>query len=168
MFEIVGLLIAQLNRTLIRRKLQVQKPGIDTSQICLIDGSQDPVADVHEGEGIAPDAAGVLRSGVEQQLPRGVPPGVGVVDSLQAALDDADRRVLGAASVQGVDFDSSILAGVLELDQDEVEDRLERLEREPKPEALGKFKLAIDAANGATTTVAPSRANRIASLSPMP
>jgi len=46
------------------------------------------------------------------------------------ALDDADRRLLGAASVQGLDFDSSIVAGVLDRDQDDVEDCLERLERE--------------------------------------
>ncbi|MFL6280767.1 MAG: hypothetical protein ACJ731_11695, partial [Vicinamibacterales bacterium] len=46
------------------------------------------------------------------------------------ALDEADRRLLGAASVQGLDFDSAIVAGVLERDQDEVEDCLERLERE--------------------------------------
>ena len=46
------------------------------------------------------------------------------------ALDDADRRLLAAASVRGVDFDSSLIARALELPADEVEDRLERLERE--------------------------------------
>ena len=46
------------------------------------------------------------------------------------ALDDSDRRLLGAASVQGLDFDSAVLAAVLERPEEEVEDRLERLERE--------------------------------------
>ena len=46
------------------------------------------------------------------------------------ALEDTDRRLLGAASVQGMDFDSAIIAGVLQLDEEDVESRLERLERE--------------------------------------
>jgi predicted ATPase len=46
------------------------------------------------------------------------------------ALDDVDRRLLGAASVQGLDFDTAVLAGALRLDDEEVELRLERLERE--------------------------------------
>ena len=46
------------------------------------------------------------------------------------ALDDADRRLLGAASVQGIDFDTAMLAAVLELLEEDVEDRLDRLERE--------------------------------------
>ena len=46
------------------------------------------------------------------------------------ALDDEDRRLLGAASVQGIDFDTAILAVVLERSEESIEDRLERLERE--------------------------------------
>ncbi len=46
------------------------------------------------------------------------------------ALDEPDRRLLGAASVQGLDFDSAVLAAVLERDQDDIEDCLEKLERE--------------------------------------
>jgi predicted ATPase len=46
------------------------------------------------------------------------------------ALDDDDRRLLGAASVQGIDFDTAILAAVLERSEEAIEDRLERLERE--------------------------------------
>src|SRR3954463_14032753 len=52
------------------------------------------------------------------------------------ALDAADRRLLATASVQGIDFDSSIVAAVIERDQDDVEDCLERLER---GNALGQF-----------------------------
>jgi predicted ATPase len=46
------------------------------------------------------------------------------------ALDDTDRRLLGAASVQGIDFDTAVIAGALSLDEEEVETRLERIERE--------------------------------------
>ena len=46
------------------------------------------------------------------------------------ALEDTDRRLLAAASVQGMDFDSAILASAIQMDEEEVESRLERLERE--------------------------------------
>lgn len=46
------------------------------------------------------------------------------------ALDDEERRLLGAASVQGLDFDADIVATALRRPEDEIEDRLERLERE--------------------------------------
>jgi serine/threonine protein kinase/predicted ATPase len=46
------------------------------------------------------------------------------------ALDDDDRRLLGAAAVQGLDFDTAVVAAVLKRPEDEIEDRLERLERE--------------------------------------
>ena len=44
-------------------------------------------------------------------------------------LDDAGRRLLTAASVQGQEFDSTIVAKVLNLDPAEVEERLETLDR---------------------------------------
>ena len=46
------------------------------------------------------------------------------------ALEDADRRLLAAASVQGMDFDSAIAAAVVQSGEEEVESRLDRLERE--------------------------------------
>lgn len=46
------------------------------------------------------------------------------------ALDDTDRRLLSAASVQGMDFDSGMLAASLQMDEEAVENQLERLERE--------------------------------------
>ncbi|MEO7274546.1 MAG: BREX system ATP-binding domain-containing protein [Vicinamibacterales bacterium] len=46
------------------------------------------------------------------------------------ALDETDRRLLSAAAVQGLDFDSATLAAVLALADDQIEDRLDRLERE--------------------------------------
>jgi predicted ATPase len=46
------------------------------------------------------------------------------------ALEDFDRRLLGGAAVQGMDFDSAMIACALQLPEGDVEDRLERLERE--------------------------------------
>ncbi len=64
---------------------------------------------------------------LERELPQSVR---SLIQRKMDALDDADRRLLAAAAVQGVDFDSAIIAAVLQLASDEVEDRLERLERE--------------------------------------
>ena len=64
---------------------------------------------------------------VERELPESVR---SLVQRKIDALDDADRRLLGAASVQGVDFDTGAVAAALQLPEEEVEDRLERLERE--------------------------------------
>jgi predicted ATPase/tRNA A-37 threonylcarbamoyl transferase component Bud32 len=44
-------------------------------------------------------------------------------------IDEAQRQLLVAAGVQGSEFDSATLAGALELDPVDVEDRLEVLER---------------------------------------
>jgi hypothetical protein len=45
------------------------------------------------------------------------------------ALDEEDRRMLGAASIQGTDFDTAVVSRALGQDQSEIEDRLERVER---------------------------------------
>jgi predicted ATPase len=44
-------------------------------------------------------------------------------------VPDADRRLLLAASVQGAEFDSAVIAEALQLDQAAVEEQLEQLER---------------------------------------
>ncbi len=44
-------------------------------------------------------------------------------------LGDADRRLLAAASVQGNEFDSAVLAGALQLHAAEVEERLQALDQ---------------------------------------
>jgi adenylate cyclase len=44
-------------------------------------------------------------------------------------LDEADRRLLAAASVQGAEFDAALVAGVLPLDPVDVEERLQTLDR---------------------------------------
>jgi adenylate cyclase len=64
---------------------------------------------------------------IARELPQSVR---SAIERKVEALDDQDRRLLGAASVQGVDFDSAVVAGTLKLPEEEVEDRLDRLERE--------------------------------------
>ena len=64
---------------------------------------------------------------VERELPESIR---SAVQRKIEALDDGDRRLLGAASVQGVDFDSGMIAAALQLPEEDVEDRLDRLERE--------------------------------------
>ena len=66
-------------------------------------------------------------SSLERELPQSVR---SAVQRKLESLDDDDRRLLCAASVQGLDFDTALLTAALQLDEERVEDRLERLERE--------------------------------------
>ena len=74
------------------------------------------------------------------------------------ALDDMDRRLLSAASVQGMDFDSAIVAGALQLDEEDVETRLERLERE---HALVRFVRELETPNRSLTLQLSLRASHV-------
>lgn len=76
-----------------------------------------------------------------EELSGEVPEGLaGVIHSRLERLDEEDRRLLQAASVQGEEFDAAAVAAALEKDDLDVEDRLDRLHRqhglvEPKGEA---------------------------------
>ena len=63
---------------------------------------------------------------VERELPESVR---GMIERKIAQLCEDDRKLLSAASVQGYEFDSAVVAQVLNLDADEIEERLENLER---------------------------------------
>ena len=63
---------------------------------------------------------------IEQMMPESVR---GMVERKIAQLGEDDRRLLVAASVQGYDFDSAVIAKALAIDPGEVEERLERLDR---------------------------------------
>jgi tetratricopeptide (TPR) repeat protein len=65
-------------------------------------------------------------SSIERDLPESVR---GMIERKIAQLSEEDRRLLVAASVQGYEFDSAIVATALELDAADVEERLEALER---------------------------------------
>ena len=63
---------------------------------------------------------------IERDLPESVR---GMIERKIAQLSEEDRRLLVAASVQGYEFDSAIVAKSLDLDPADVEERLEALER---------------------------------------
>ncbi len=64
------------------------------------------------------------------ELQRGLPESVrGMIQRKIEQLGENDRRLLVAASVQGNEFDSAVLAQVLERDAAEVEERLDELDR---------------------------------------
>ncbi len=63
---------------------------------------------------------------IERELPESVR---GMIERKIAQLSEDDRKLLTCASVQGYEFDSAVVAQVLQLEPDEVEERLEKLER---------------------------------------
>ncbi|MBL8191509.1 MAG: protein kinase [Acidobacteria bacterium] len=63
---------------------------------------------------------------IERTLPESVR---GMIERKIAQLSEEDRKLLSAASVQGYEFDSAVVAQVLSLDANEIEERLEKLER---------------------------------------
>jgi len=63
---------------------------------------------------------------IEHELPESVR---GMIECKLAQLEPDDHRLLATASVQGYEFDSAVVAEALNLDADEVEERLEKLER---------------------------------------
>src|SRR6185503_16817807 len=63
-------------------------------------------------------------------LRRGLPRSIlSMIERKLDLLDADDRKLLAAASVQGYEFDTAVLAGALELDAAYVEERLEELDR---------------------------------------
>ncbi len=82
-------------------------------------------------------------------LERELPPSVrSLIQRKMDALKDSDRRLLAAAVIQGVDFDSAVLAGVLQMDEEDVETTLERVERE---HALVRFVEEAESSNRVLT-----------------
>jgi predicted ATPase len=52
-----------------------------------------------------------------------------IVEKKIGELGDVDRHLMSAAAVQGIEFDSAVLARALRMDVAEVEERLDRLDR---------------------------------------
>ena len=72
-------------------------------------------------------------SALERELPESVR---SMIQRKLGALGHHDRQLLSAAAVQGSDFHAAVVAQVLSLDESEVEDALDRLERD---QALVRF-----------------------------
>ncbi|HEY7055201.1 MAG TPA: protein kinase, partial [Vicinamibacterales bacterium] len=66
-------------------------------------------------------------SSLEREMPQSVR---SLIQRKMETLDAGDRRLLAAAAIQGMDFDSGMVASALQLDEEDVEDALERIERE--------------------------------------
>ena len=64
---------------------------------------------------------------VESVLPNSVR---AMIERKVSQLNEEDRQLMTVASVQGFEFDSAVLAVVLEKDEEEVEERLQQLEKE--------------------------------------
>jgi serine/threonine protein kinase/tetratricopeptide (TPR) repeat protein len=63
---------------------------------------------------------------LERELPESVR---GMIERKIAQLSDQEHKLLVAASVQGYEFDSAVVARVLKVEAEEVEERLEKLDR---------------------------------------
>ncbi len=63
---------------------------------------------------------------LELEMPNSIS---GLIERTIERLDAVDRQLLVAASVQGVEFDSTVVAAAVKMDSEEVEERLERLEQ---------------------------------------
>src|SRR5262249_81787 len=63
---------------------------------------------------------------LEQELPESVR---GMIDRKIAQLSDQEHKLLLAASVQGNEFDSAVIARVLKVEAEGVEEHLEKLDR---------------------------------------
>ena len=75
------------------------------------------------------DGAWVFR-GALSEVGRDLPESVrGMVERKIAQLEESDRALLAVASVQGYEFDSAVLANVLSRPVEQLEDRLDTLER---------------------------------------
>jgi serine/threonine protein kinase/predicted ATPase len=88
--------------------------GVIASQV----GAQDEAAPGWTLSQALPD--------IERELPESVR---GMIERKVAQLSEEDRKLLTVASVQGYEFDSAVIAEAQNLDADEVEERLEKLER---------------------------------------
>jgi predicted ATPase len=90
----------------------------------------DLVSDLRDRGAIEQTADGWTLGQALSEIARDLPESVrGMIERKIAQLSEDDRQLLIAASVQGYEFDSAVLAKVLSLEADVVEQRLEALER---------------------------------------
>jgi len=91
----------------------------------------DLVRDLRRSGAVVPGPDGFRLAAGVPDLERDVPESVrSMIQRKIEALSEADRRLLDAAAVQGVDFDSAIVAHATDTDEELVEAALDRLERE--------------------------------------
>jgi tetratricopeptide (TPR) repeat protein len=90
----------------------------------------DLVRDLRDRKVIAEDQGHWILAQPSTEIDPGLPESVrGLIDRKISRLKEEERRLLSAASVQGYEFDSAVIAQALDLDAADVEDQLESLER---------------------------------------
>ena len=90
----------------------------------------DLVRYLHDSGSIAKENGRWVVTRPMTDLPRDLPESVrSMIARKIAQLDERDRRLLVAASVQGHEFDSATVSHATEMDPGDVEDRLDALER---------------------------------------
>ena len=90
----------------------------------------DLVRYLHDTGGIVEESGRWVVARGMPDVPKDLPESVkGMIARNIERLDDRNRRLLLAASVQGHKFDSAVIAEAAEMDPAEVEERLETLER---------------------------------------
>jgi tetratricopeptide (TPR) repeat protein len=90
----------------------------------------DLVQYLRDSGAIADEDGRPVLAGPVADLPKDLPESVrSMIERKIAQLDERDRRLLVAASVQGPEFDSATVSEAVEMDPADVEDRLDALER---------------------------------------
>jgi tRNA A-37 threonylcarbamoyl transferase component Bud32/tetratricopeptide (TPR) repeat protein len=90
----------------------------------------DLVRYLRDSGGIAQENGTWVLARAVSDAPRDLPESVrSMIDKKIEQLDDTDRRLLTAASVQGHEFDSTVVGEAAEMEAAEVEERLDVLER---------------------------------------
>jgi serine/threonine protein kinase len=90
----------------------------------------DLIRYLHDSGSIAKESGRWVITRSMEDLPRDLPESVrSMIARKIAQLDERDRRLLVAASVQGHEFDSATVSQAIEMDPGDVEERLDSLER---------------------------------------
>jgi predicted ATPase len=90
----------------------------------------DLVRDLRDRKVIAEDQGHWILAQPLTEIDPGLPESIrGLIDRKISRLKEEERRLHSAASVQGYEFDSAVIAQALDLDAVDVEDQLESLER---------------------------------------
>ena len=138
LFEEIGLRFLELQD--VERYLGLQFPGHDfPADFAAVihaktEGSPLFMADLvrylRDTGGIVEENGRWALAGALPEGPRDMPESVrGMIQRKIGLVDERDRKLLVAASVQGQEFDSAVVAEAVELDAGDVEEHLETLER---------------------------------------
>ena len=138
LFEEIGLRFLELKD--VERYLALEFPGhafpSDFASVihAKTEGSPLFMADLvrylRDTGGIVEKSGGWALARSLPEVPRDLPESIrGMIQRKIERVEERDRKLLAAASVQGHEFDSAVVAEAVEMDAADIEDRLEILER---------------------------------------